>query len=692
MGLHHGYRPSGNKPYGYVEGDSLFTDGYVEGDSFFNYTVLLLQGNETNGAQNNTFLDESTNNYTITRSGNVTQGSFNPNSLAAGQWSNFFDGTGDFLSIPNNAAIHVLGNDFCLEGWFYLTAAQGNYGLYSTYTATSGYLVRLDTTYIRFYCESSPSDITVDRNYTFNRNQWYHFAVTNSGGTGRIFIDGVQQGATFTFDTPTNSTTTLQIGQTHTLTNAFPGYLSNFRVVKGSAVYTSNFTPSGPLTAITNTTSLTCQSNRFVDNSTNNFSITRNGDTRVTPFSPFASTVEYSKATYGGSSYFDGTGDYLTIASNGLAITTGQFTLDTWIYIDNLSIARYIFENAKWQFGHNGGYRVYIDTDLSVKMAASNSVWNQYPLLIASTEKVKPREWNHIAIVRNSSDQINIYINGVSTTTPVTRSATLNYNTGGGGVVTSRIGVAIADGGLYNLWVGHIATLRLITGSCLYTGNFTPPSSSLTAVEGTKFLCNFNNAGIIDSTGKNVFETVGNAQIDTTVKKFGTGSLEFDGSGDYLVTNSDPGIFAFGTGDFTVEFWYYSNNTGVQQVVYDSRPASTNGAYMVVYKQSGNVFSIYISSAARITGTTSINASTWYHIAVCRSGTSTKLFVNGVQDGSTYTDSNSYLNPANRPIIGADGSTLGATPVNGFIDDLRVTRYARYTSNFSIPESEFLAR
>ena len=66
--------------------------GAEEADPNFNQTVLLLHGDGTNGAQNNTFLDSSTNNFTITRNGNTTQGTFTPFSLAAGEWSNYFDG------------------------------------------------------------------------------------------------------------------------------------------------------------------------------------------------------------------------------------------------------------------------------------------------------------------------------------------------------------------------------------------------------------------------------------------------------------------------------------------------------------------------------------------------------------------------------------------------------------------------
>ena len=66
--------------------------GAVESDEFFNNVSLLLHGDGTDGAQNNTFLDGSTNNFTIARNGNTTQGAFSP---YGDRWSNYFDGVGD---------------------------------------------------------------------------------------------------------------------------------------------------------------------------------------------------------------------------------------------------------------------------------------------------------------------------------------------------------------------------------------------------------------------------------------------------------------------------------------------------------------------------------------------------------------------------------------------------------------------
>jgi len=239
--------------------------------------------------------------------------------------------------------------------------------------------------------------------------------------------------------------------------------------------------------------------------------------------------------------------------------------------------------------------------------------------------------------------------------------------------------------------MGYIGSFRLLKGTAQYTSTFTPPAAPLTAITNTSLLLNFTNGSILDSTGKNDLETVGDAQISTSVKKYGTGSLKFDGTGDALVVNGTASDFAFGSGDFTIEFWLYINTTSGAQIIYDSRPLSTQTTQATLYLASGGSIRYYTGSADRITGST-LSTSTWYHIALCRSGTSTKLFVDGTQSGSTYTDSTSYANTTGRPVLGIDGFNMNANYLNGNLDDLRVTKYARYTSNFTPPSAQLPAR
>jgi len=196
-------------------------------------------------------------------------------------------------------------------------------------------------------------------------------------------------------------------------------------------------------------------------------------------------------------------------------------------------------------------------------------------------------------------------------------------------------------------------------------------------------LLNYTNGAIFDNAMMNDLETVGNAQISTSVVKYGTGSMAFDGTGDYLTSNAPTNNYAFGTGDFTIEGWFYLNTTASSQNFLDFRssPSDVAGA---LYFDTTNV-NWYVSGANRITGGT-LSTSTWYHIAVCRSGTSTKLFISGTQVGSTYTDTNNYICPSGRPYLGALGDGTGTLYFNGYMDDIRITKgYARYTANFTPP-------
>lgn len=214
------------------------------------------------------------------------------------------------------------------------------------------------------------------------------------------------------------------------------------------------------------------------------------------------------------------------------------------------------------------------------------------------------------------------------------------------------------------------------------------------AVEGDPYWNNvvlamhMDDVGLTDAKGHAV-TLIGNVARSAAQSKFGGYSAYFDGDVDFLYpVNSGPD-FAFGTGDFTVEMWVYLPSLGVARILYDGRPATTNGPYVLTYVSSTNTIVFFVRSVA-ITGTTALAAMTWYHVALCRSGTSTKLFLNGVQEGATYSDGNNYLGAANRPFIGIDGYNSWSSAMLGYIDDLRVTKgVARYTANFTPPAAAF---
>lgn len=172
----------------------------------------------------------------------------------------------------------------------------------------------------------------------------------------------------------------------------------------------------------------------------------------------------------------------------------------------------------------------------------------------------------------------------------------------------------------------------------------------------------------------------GNAQITTTDPKFGTGALTLDGTGDFLTVASDA-KFAFGTGDFTVECWVYVNSGN-----------NNNGLFTFGGTSSGLAVAI-ISGEWRLTtagagGTTmgAVTTGAWQHLAVTRSGSSLRLFINGTQLGSTVTDSTNLTDNALK--IGYYYSSSYA--INAKLDEFRVTKgVARYTANFTPPTAPF---
>ena len=194
---------------------------------------------------------------------------------------------------------------------------------------------------------------------------------------------------------------------------------------------------------------------------------------------------------------------------------------------------------------------------------------------------------------------------------------------------------------------------------------------------------------ITDSSSNAVAVTAnGNAQIDTAVKKFGTGSIEFDGSGDYLSIDGTTYPIDL-SGDFTIEFFVRHTNASGNQKYIDTRSASVVIADALLIDTSTN-FRLFIDGSDRLLGNAGApSVNTWYNIAVVRSGTSIKYFLDGTEE-LDYTQST----PKDYTLdyawaIAVNGTTLTQQYLSGYLDELRITSAARYTSNFTPPTVAF---
>ena len=661
-------------------------------DPYFNLTTLLLSTTATNGQQNNTFQDSSTNNFTITRNPATgpnapTQGTFSPFSQTG--WSNYFDGTSDYLTVNDNATLELGSSNFCLEFMYYPTSsANTDFVTKRVNAASYGVIIVQTGLALNFWLSSNGSSWDLFSNAALGSvtlNAWNHLAIYRIGNAWYSSLNGTITTLSASLSgSVVNNAANWNIGGNNYAAGSVIGYLSNFRLVIGSSVYTSTSAPipTAPLTAVTNTQLLTCQSNRFLDNSTNNFAVTPTGNTTVVPFSPFNPTSAWSASTVGGSGYFDGTGDYLsTPSSSAFSFGTGDFTIEYWVYINSGT------NNGIFQLSDTaGGLKPSQANSLAMNIFTNNSVsiYANGTSYQAPNNTLPYNSWTHFAIVR-SSNVTKLYANG-SLVTSIGSSGSITDN-------TNYTGLYVAVGGYYStsyLMTGYVSNFRVVKGTAVYTSNFTPPTAPLTAITNTSLLLNFTNSGIYDATAKNVLETVGDAQASTTITKWSPTSMKFDGTGDYAVTPASP-LNAFLTGDFTCEFWVYFNALATNQTVMGTASGFQTGGYQWIQLASNTLtFRMEITSGAINVATGALSTGQWYHIAATRSGTTVRVFVNGVLANSTTTGGSISDSTGNKVIVGNTVELQATRFFNGYLQDVRVTRgYARYTANFTPPTAAF---
>lgn len=181
---------------------------------------------------------------------------------------------------------------------------------------------------------------------------------------------------------------------------------------------------------------------------------------------------------------------------------------------------------------------------------------------------------------------------------------------------------------------------------------------------------------------------VGNAQVSTSQVKFGTGSYTSNSLSGYLNVTPTTGL-AWGTGDFTMEFWYRPVSFTPASTLLGMRPSGGQGPYPTIFIDTNTSVGYYTATNTRITSATNvITVNAWNSIAVVRSSGSTKMYINGNQSGSTYADTNNYA--AASCIIGGNDFSPGSFPALGNMDEIRLSNVARYTTNYTPATQAFV--
>lgn len=186
----------------------------------------------------------------------------------------------------------------------------------------------------------------------------------------------------------------------------------------------------------------------------------------------------------------------------------------------------------------------------------------------------------------------------------------------------------------------------------------------------------------IDSSSYNHTVTAVGSVTNTAVKKFGVSS-QYNNNSQYLSVPAHASL-GFGSGDFTIEMWVQHMNTGGDKILFESRISGAVGCG--IYITSSPNYRLYYTNNSGILINAGGFPAAWTHVAVCRSGTTVRGFINGTLVGSA-TDSRTFASSAAIRI--GSNSAAGQSMV-GYIDDVRVTKgIARYTANFTPPTTTF---
>ena len=479
-----------------------------------------------------------------------------------------FDRVGDYLTTDLGSG---LGDNFTIEFWIIsngVAPGSSSPGMFQL-SDTSGGLKESTSTLAMYwstthgvlgaYHQGESNRVSADPNAN---NVWKHYAFVRNNGIIKIYRDG-KKIYTATSTTDYSSYRYLVIGGYWSTSYLWLGHISNFRIVDGKALYTSNFKPPmRELEVVPGTVVLACQSKTDTILEKTGKTITKFGSTVANELTPGLLTPvpkDGGGSEIKGSVEFNGSTDYLKFPVNtDCTFGTNDFTIEFWLNPgENPTNYTIIFslttDTAAKRFEvayHSNSIRVYTDT----------ATWRD-----TGIEPLKG-EWHHFAFVRNySGNSLIMYVNGINKW-EVTN--TRNYDEL---VKIPRIGSYAS--GSYGYLQGFLSNFRIVRGAALYTDNFTPPTRELKKVPGTVLLCCQDPDDVTtEATGKTIT---------------GYGSLSRTDIGGNLVTNGDFSVNTNGwsvlnTGTFTASGGQAtlsdSDGTGTSPVAYQEITTFIPGA------------------------------------------------------------------------------------------------------------------
>jgi len=367
-------------------------------------------------------IEDETGTHTITTHGNTYIESVQH---TCGDGSVKFDGDGDYLTTPNHTDFDFSNDDFTIDTWVRFNNEGGveviaGQWLLANSTLNSWCVWKnaSDNIYFIAYNSSSQQVIYINSTTALLKYGWYHIAVVRNGASSKLYINGVSEGTNVGNNgVITNSTLPLMIGNYWNETATGPtvydldGYIDNFRITKGSALWTSNFNLTN-IELLYSSNTLNYSGDLFIDgesvieDETGNHTLTLNGATSVT-------TSQH--CPQGGSTssiYFDGNNDYITSPDDGdWRLRELDFTIDLWVRFapDNFSSTQRIMAQYENSGGTDRSWRLDKSQTNEIRFKARNAAGTEFVVL--ESMAIEYDIWYHIAVVRKGSDWT-LYING----------------------------------------------------------------------------------------------------------------------------------------------------------------------------------------------------------------------------------------------------------------------------------------
>lgn len=395
-------------------------------------------------------------------------------------------------------------------------------------------------------------------------------------------------------------------------------------------------------------------------------------------------TLSNAQSKFGTNSLSLNGSSTMTISNLGKKLFTEAFTLETWFY--PISTSGVFMSIIKTNTISDGQLAFSV---VSGSLRVTNSTGGS-SINVTSTNQLTMNSWNHIALCMNNQT-IAIFVNGI-----MTKASNI------GMMKCLDTNIILGSSYAYTpFFTCYLDELRIST-VCRYNSDFSVPTSAFNNDSQTMLLYHFDDTQLHSNTG--IALPVGSdVTVSTSIKQYGTGSLAFGTSrSGHLKLNALSGS----SYSFTVEFWaYIVENPTVEASIFSIRSTKCTAPVVNLTISSNNLY-LYTSNNNSIWSSTNNTAftsfNTWTHMAVVYniSGSTIKLFVGGVEKFSASAslselnaETSSIIFNEYDPCLNQFSGNYGYKPMMtgksfyGYIDDLRVSSNARYTSGFTVPGS-----